>query len=175
MIQTLEITMSRVLMIGVWSMIGCVAVVGAPFLLQSDFQEKRVAVKTDWQKERIPKEAARDACVKMLHQVDRRHAAPPPFPDDICDFGSFADRRYELTVALEGGVISQDTWQRECLALKPASNQDCTYDPVGESIKAWKSAVARGITTKEAVQMDCVQLVKEKKGTESKNAKICEF
>lgn len=164
-----------VLLIWALSAAGCAAVVGVPFLLQSDFHDKREALKSDWQKERVSKEAARDACLKMLHQADRHHAAPPPYPDDVCDFGSFADRRYELTLALEGGLISQESWTRECLALKPAGGQDCTYDPVGESVTAWKSAVARGITTKEAAQFDCERLIREKKGQEGLNTKICEF
>jgi hypothetical protein len=158
------------------SLMGCWTA-AVPFLIHNDFHEKRAALKTDWQKEQVPKDSAKESCLSMLRQADSKHAAPPPFPDDVCDFGSFGDKRYELMVALEQGSISQESFRRECLAFQPRpADADCTYDPIGESVKTWKAAVARGYTTKEAAQYDCERLIKEKSSAaESKKNKICEF
>lgn len=154
---------------------GCWAA-AVPFLIQNDFHEKRAALKSDWQKERVPKEAAKESCLSMLRKADSKHAAPPPFSDDVCDFGSFGDKRYELLILVEQGAISKESFQRDCQAIQPRpADADCTYDPMGESIKVWKSAVARGYTTKEAVRYDCERLIKEKKGSEGLNTKVCEF
>jgi len=151
---------------------GCWAA-AVPFVIHNDFHEKRAALKADWQKERIPKEAAKESCLSMLRKADSKHAAPPPYSDDVCDFGSFGDKRYELMVLVEHNAISKDSFQRDCQAIQPRpADADCTYDPLEENIKGWKSAVARGYTTKEAARYDCERLIREKKGSEG-NVKVC--
>ena len=105
----------------------------------------------------------------MLHYgKDYDHAAPPPYPDEICTFGSFADRRYELTKAFNQGAISQETWERECLALpgRPETGTPCRLDQLSEMLAVWHQRIREGITTEEAVRRDCLHWVTIHQGDE---------
>ena len=76
--------------------------VGAPALLsKSEFDERRTETKQQIEKGLISKEAGEINCRQMLNTVDRNHAAPPPVDPTVCEFGSFADKLYELTRSTE--------------------------------------------------------------------------
>lgn len=137
---------------------GCVLLVAAPFTIQNEFYEKREALKRDADAGKIGKGAATDACVSMLGQVERGHIAPPPVPPGVCDFGSPAAKRYELTRAVERGVISRETWVTECRHLNGQA-EACRFDPFSEMKIIWAQMVKDGRTTKDAVEFDCRKIV----------------
>jgi hypothetical protein len=170
--RTLNATTLAVMLLAIS---GCSLLVAAPFLAQNTFDEKRAQLKREYQRDLFSHKAAFTACVSMLRQVDGRHTAPPPYSDDVCDFGSFADKRYELTKALEQGLISQDSWERECLNLpgKPATGNPCHLDQVQERLAVWRSQIQHGYATREAVKLDCDQFVLGRNGMDP--AQICRF
>lgn len=136
---------------------GCYLAAAPPFLFQSDFDDKRAALKQEVEKGLVSKEAAEISCRSMLGQVDRRHAAPPPYSPEICRFGSFADKRYELTKQAERGQLSAESWRRECLQIagRPEGEDACTFDPLQDKVAQWRRLVEAKQTTREAVILDC--------------------
>ena len=160
---------------------GCILFVAAPFMIQNEFNEKRAALKDQVEKGTVPREAGEAECVRMLGQVGRGMTAPPPISPDVCKFGSFADKRYELTLLVQKGTLTPDSWERECNALrdKPAVGEPCKYDPVGQQVVEWKRLIADGRTTKEAVEYDCQKVVSAANSTDKhrvRNAQdVCQF
>ncbi len=141
---------------------GCSLIVASPpWLFQSEFDDQRVELKREVAQKLISAEQAEGACLLTLRHVHHGYAASPPYPDEICTFGSFADRRYELTKAFNQGVISQESWERECLALpgRPENDASCHLDQLGEMLVVWHQQVQRGDWTEEAVQRDCLNWV----------------
>ena len=129
---------------------------------RSDFDAKRDELKRDAERTLIPAEQATLACLTALQAGgEQGYAAPLPYPDDICHFGSFADRRYELTRALNRGDMSQETWERECLALpgRPEAGTPCHLDQFTDMLAVWRQRIQEGRTTKEAVRWDCLKWV----------------
>lgn len=149
------------LMLGCVALQGCILFVAAPFTIQNEFNEKRAALKAQVEKGAVPREAGEAECQRMLGQVGRGRTAPPPISPDVCKFGSFADKRYELSVLVQRGALSPDSWARECHALpnKPTSGEPCKYDPIGEQVVEWKRLIADSRTTKEAAEFDCLKVV----------------
>lgn len=146
------------------SLAGCYVLVASPFLFQSDFDDKRSALKREVETGLVSKEAAEASCRSMLGQVDRGHAAPPPYPPESCDFGSFADKRYELTKMAERGQLSGESWRRECRQLAGPDEAACRFDPLGDKVAQWKRLISAKQTTKEAVEIDCRTFLKEWRG-----------
>lgn len=144
-------------LLGLLLLPGCYLAAAPPFLFQSDFDDKRAALKQEVEKGLVSKEAAEISCRSMLGQVDRRHAAPPPYSPEICRFGSFADKRYELTKQAERGQLSSESWRRECLQIagRPEGEDACTFDPLEDKVAQWKRLIETKQTTKEAVIIDC--------------------
>jgi len=134
---------------------------------RSDFDAKRDELKRDAERKLISAEQAELACRTALQAGgDQGYAAPLPYPDEICTFGSFADQRYELTRALHHGGISQETWERECLALpgRPETGTPCHLDQLTEMLGVWRQRIQEGRTTKEAVRWDCLKWVASHQG-----------
>jgi len=140
---------------------GCILFVAAPFTIQNEFNDKRAALKTQVESGTIPREAGQAECLRMLGQVGRGMTAPPPISPDVCKFGSFADKRYELDLQVQKGTLTPDLWERQCNALadKPATGEPCKYDPVGQQVIEWKRLIADGRTTKQAAEYDCEKVV----------------
>ena len=139
----------------------CILLVAAPFTIQNEFNEKRAALKDQVEKGLIPPAAGEAECVRMLGQVGRGMTAPPPVSPEVCKFGSFADKRYELNLLVQKGTLTPEAWARECQALadKPVNGEPCKYDPIGEQVVEWKRMIADGRTSKEAVEHDCKKVV----------------
>ena len=132
--------------------------VGAPALLsKSEFDERRTETKQQIEKGLISKEAGETSCRQMLNTVDRNHAAPPPVDPAVCEFGSFADTRYELTRSVESGALTPDLWVTRCkqLAGQPSGRDVCRYDPFAERIIHWRRFVHESTASKEGAEMDC--------------------
>lgn len=106
----------------------------------------------------ISAEAAGKACLVSLNRVHSGHFTPPPYPNEICKIGSFANRRYELTKQVVRGVISPETWEQECLALpdRPETGTPCYFDPLGDMLAIWHQMVQQGVATEEAVRQECL-------------------
>ncbi|WP_455377154.1 hypothetical protein [Petrachloros mirabilis] len=147
---------------------GCILLqTGFHTATRSDFDGKRDQLKKDAERKLISAEQAALACRTALQTGgDQGYAAPLPYPDEICTFGSFADRRYELTRAFNQGDISQETWEQVCLALpnRPKAGTPCHLDQLTEMLAAWRQRIQEGRTTKEAVQWDCLKWVASHKG-----------
>jgi hypothetical protein len=138
--------------------------VAAPALLfKSEFDEKRTETKQQVEKGLISKETGETSCRQMLHTAERNHAAPPPVDPAVCEFGSFADKRYELTRSVESGVLTPELWVTKCkqLAGLPAEKDTCRYDPFADRLTQWKRLVKEGQATKEGAEMDCRNYVKQ--------------
>ncbi len=139
-------------------------VVGAPALLsKSEFDERRTETKQQIEKGLISKEAGETNCRQMLNTVDRNHAAPPPVDPAICEFGSFADKRYELIRSVESGALTPELWEIKCqqLAGQPIGNDACRYDPFADRMTHWRRLVDEGKASKEGAEMDCRNYVKQ--------------
>lgn len=139
-------------------------VVGAPALLsKSEFEERRTETKQQIEKGLISKEAGETNCRQMLSTVDRNHAAPPPVDPAICEFGSFADQRYELSKSVESGALTPELWATKCqqLAGRPAGQDVCRYDPFADRMTHWRRLVSEGQASKEGAEMDCRNYVKQ--------------
>ncbi len=139
-------------------------VVGAPALLsKSQFDERRTETKQQIEKGLISKEAGETNCRQMLNTVDRNHAAPPPVDPAICEFGSFADKRYELTRSVESGALTPELWVTKCkqLAGQSSEKDGCVYDPFADRIVHWQRLVREGKASKEGAEMDCRNYVKQ--------------
>ncbi len=138
--------------------------VGAPALLsKSEFDERRTETKRQIETGLISKEAGETNCRQMLNAVDRNHAAPPPVDPAACEFGSFADRLYELTRSVESGTLTADLWVTKCkqLAGQPSGRDVCRYDPFAERIIQWRRLVHEGKASKEGAEMDCRNHVRQ--------------
>jgi hypothetical protein len=138
--------------------------VGAPALLsKSEFDERRTETKHQVEKGLISKEVGETNCRQMLNTVDRNHAAPPPVDPAICEFGSFADRRYELTRSVESGALTPELWVTKCkqLAGQPSGKDVCVYDPFADRMAQWRRLVKEGKSTQEGAEMDCRNYVKQ--------------
>lgn len=138
--------------------------VGAPALLsKSEFDERRTETKQQIEKGLISKEAGETNCRQMLNTVDRNHAAPPPVDPAICEFGSFADKRYELTRSVESGALSPELWVTKCQqwAGQPIGENACRYDPFADRMAQWRRLVDEGKASKEGAEMDCRNYVKQ--------------
>jgi len=155
---------------------GCALLGYVPSLLQSDFDEKRTELKQQVDQGLVSKEAAEGACVLMLRGVDRHHTAPPPYSDEVCHFGSFMDKRYELTKALNQGAISPKTWEHTCRDLpdQPKTGTPCELNQLQDKLKAWRSQIERGYTSKEAVTLDCLTVAIAEYG-EKRAKEICQL
>ena len=140
---------------------GCILFVAAPFTIQNEFNDKRAALKSQVENGTIPREAGQEECLRMLGQVGRGMTAPPAISPDVCKFGSFADKRYELSLLVQKGKMTPESWERECNALadKPAVGEPCKYDPVGQQVVEWKRLIADGRTSKQAAEYDCEKVV----------------
>lgn len=139
-------------------------VVGAPALLsKSEFDERRTETKQQIEKGLISKEAGETNCRQMLNTVDRNHAAPPPVDPGICAFGSFADKRYELTRSVENGALTPELWAVKCqqLAEQSSEKEACRYDPFADRTTHWRRLVDEGKASKEGAEMDCRNYVKQ--------------
>ena len=139
-------------------------VVGAPALLsKSEFDERRTETKHQIEKGLISKEAGETNCRQMLNTVDRNHAAPPPVDPAICEFGSFTDKRYELTKSVESGALTPELWVVKCqqLAGQPSGIDVCRYDPFADRMIQWRRLVSEGKASKEGAEMDCRNYVKQ--------------
>lgn len=147
---------------GLLVLVGGCYLAAPPFLFQSDFDDKRAALKQNVDQGLVSKEAAELSCLSMLGQVDRHHAAPPPYAPGICKFGSFADKQYELTKMTERGQITGESWRRECLQLPGRPDEAaCRFDPVGDNVIQWKRLIEGKRTSKEAAEIDCRTFIKE--------------
>ena len=138
--------------------------VGAPALLsKSEFDERRTETKQQIEKGLISKEAGEINCRQMLNTVDRNHAAPPPVDPAVCEFGSFADKLYELTRSTESGALTPELWVTKCkqLAGQPSGKDVCRYDPFAVRISQWRRLVNEGKASKEGAEMDCRNYVKQ--------------
>ncbi len=138
--------------------------VATPALLsKSEFDERRMETKQQIEKGLISKEAGETSCRQMLNTVDRNHAAPPPVDPSTCEFGSFADRRYELTRSVESGALTSELWMTKCkqLAGPPTGKDVCRYDPFADRISQWRRLVEEGKATKEGAEMDCRNFAKQ--------------
>lgn len=134
---------------------------------RSGFDAKRDELKREAERKLIPAEQAALACRTALQAGgEQGHAAPLPYPDEICTFGSFADRRYELTRSFNRGEISLETWERECLALagRPETGTPCHLDQLTEMLAVWRQRIQEGRTSKEAVRWDCLNWVDSHNG-----------
>jgi hypothetical protein len=134
---------------------------------RSDFDGKRDQLKKDAERKLISAEQAALACRTALQAGgDQGYAAPLPYPDEICTFGSFADRRYELTRAFNRGDISLATWERDCQALpgRPKAGTPCHLDQLTEMIAVWRQRIQEGRTTQQAVRWDCLKWVDSHNG-----------
>jgi hypothetical protein len=132
--------------------------VGAPALLsKSEFDERRTETKQQIEKGLISKEAGETNCRQMLNTVDRNHAAPPPVDPAICEFGSLADKLYELTRSVESGALTPELWVTKCKQLggQTSGKDRCMYDPFADRITQWRRLVSEGKATKEGAEMDC--------------------
>ena len=139
-------------------------VVGAPALLsKSEFDERRTETKQQIEKGLISKEAGETSCRQMLNTVDRNHAAPPPVDPATCAFGSFADKRYELTRSVESGALTPELWVTKCKQLaESSSNHDhCVYDPFADRLIQWRRLIIEGKASQEGAEMDCRNYVKQ--------------
>ena len=139
----------------------CILFVAAPFTIQNEFSEKRAALKDQVEKGLTPAAAGEAECLRMLDQVGRGMTAPPPISPEVCKFGSFADKRYELTLLVQKRTLTPEAWARECQALanKPVEGDPCKYDPIGEQLVEWKRLIADGRTSKEGAEHDCKKVV----------------
>lgn len=157
---------------------GCFLIqTGFQVATRSDFDAKRDQLKKDTERKLISAEQAALACLTTLQAGgDQGYAAPLPYPDEICTFGSFADRRYELTRAFNRGEISQETWKRECLGLpgRPETGTPCHLDQFTEMLDVWRQRIQEGRTTKEAVRWDCLKWVASQNGDDTMK-KRCEI
>jgi hypothetical protein len=138
--------------------------VGAPALLsKSEFDDRRTETKRQIEKGLISKEAGETNCRQMLNTVDRNHAAPPPVDPAVCEFGSFADKLYELTRSVESGALTPELWVTKCkqLAEQSAGKDVCRYEPFAERMTQWRRLVNEGKATKEGAEMDCRNYVKQ--------------
>ncbi|MGC4097262.1 MAG: hypothetical protein QM706_09115 [Nitrospira sp.] len=138
--------------------------VGAPALLsKSVFDERRTETKQQIDKGLISKEAGETSCRQMLNTVDRNHAAPPPVDPAVCDFGSFADKLYDLTRSVESGALTPELWVAKCrqLAGQSSGKDRCVYDPFADRIVQWQRLIQEGKATKEGAEMDCRNYVKQ--------------
>jgi len=138
--------------------------VGAPALLaKSEFDERRTETKQQVEKGLISKETGETSCRQMLNAADRNHAAPPPVDPAICEFGSFADKRYELTRSVESGALTPELWVTKCqqLAGQASPNDVCRYDPFADRMTQWKRLVDEQKASKEGAEMDCQNYVKQ--------------
>ena len=134
---------------------------------RSDFDAKRDELKKDAERKLVSAEQAALACRTALYAGgDQGYAAPLPYPDEICTFGSFADRRYELTRSFNRGEMSLETWERECLALpgRPEAGTPCHLDQLTEMLAVWHLRIHEGRTTKEAARWDCLKWVASHEG-----------
>lgn len=140
---------------------GCILAVAAPFTIQNEFNDKRAVLKDQVEKGIVPRDAGEAECLRMLDKVGRGMTAPPPISPDVCRFGSFADKRYELTLLAHKGTLTRDGWERECNALpnKPGAGDPCKYDPIGDQVVEWKRMIANGRATKDMVELDCRKVV----------------
>lgn len=86
-------------------------------LSKSEFDERRAVPKQQIEKGLISKEAGETSYCRMLNTVDRNHAAPPSVDPAVCDFGSFADTRYELFRSVESGALTRELWVTKCKQL----------------------------------------------------------
>ena len=147
---------------------GCVLLqTGFHVATRSDFDAKRDQLKKDAEQHLIPAEQAALACRTALQAGgEQGYAAPLPYPDEICTFGSFADRRYELTRAFNRGEISEETRERECLALpgRPPNGSPCHLDQLTEMLAVWHQRIQEGRTTTEAARWDCLKWVVSQNG-----------
>jgi len=141
-------------------MSGCFAL---PFMITNDFDDKRSALKQNVEKGLIPPQAGEAECLRMLDKEDRGHTTPPLFQPEVCRFGSFADKRYELVKVVEKGGISPEIFVQQCLALqdKPETGEPCKYDPVGDQLAQLKRLVAQGRIPKEAAEYECPKLLRK--------------
>jgi hypothetical protein len=138
--------------------------VGAPALLsKSEFDERRTEAKQQVEKGLVSKETGEANCRQMVNTADRNHSAPPPVDPAICDFGSYADKRYELTRSVESGALTPELWVTKCRQLsgQPSGKDLCVYDPFAERIAQWRRLVNEGKAAKEGAEMDCRNHVKQ--------------
>jgi len=169
------------LMLGFFALQGCILAAAAPFTIQNEFNDKRADLKAQVEKGAVPQQAGEAECVRMLGQVGRGMTAPPPISPDVCKFGSFADKRYELTGLVQKGTLTPESWERECRALpnKPSAGDPCKYDPIGEQVIEWKRLIADGRATKEMAEYDCVKVVQAAHATGQQRAvkghDVCRF
>ncbi|MDH4153136.1 MAG: hypothetical protein OEV01_05065 [Nitrospira sp.] len=155
----------RALLPLVWA--GCpttmALVVGVPALFsKSEFDERRTETKQQIEKGLISKEVGEANCRQMLNTADRNHAAPPPVDPAVCEFGSFADKRHELTRSVESGALTPELWMTKCkqLAGQSSGKDVCRYDPFVERISRWHRLVNEGKSSREGAEMDCRNYVK---------------
>ncbi len=141
-----------------------------------DFDEERTSLKHQVEAGQVAKADAERACRFLLRSVHAGHKAPPPYAEEVCVFGSPAAKKYELTKAVEHGLMTVADWERACRLVTGADGAACRYDPLGEKIAAWKAAVAKGYAKREAAGEDCRALwkgIEQRPGMPS--PEICKF
>jgi hypothetical protein len=149
------------LILGCTAIQGCILLAAIPFSIQNEFDDKRAGLKIQVEKGTIPRDAGEAECRRMLDQVGRGMTGPPPISPNVCTFGSFADKRYELTILVQQRKISPESWVRECQSFpdKPASEEACRYDPIGEQVVEWKRMIASHRISQESAQFDCQKVL----------------
>ena len=150
----------------------------APQVFATDFDARRAIIKQEWADGRLALEAARESCIAGLTRVDSGHVAPPPYPERVCDFGSFWDDRYEWSKAVQVGLYTQLEWQRLCDShpAKPAEADACRYDPLGERLTAWKAAVSTMQASPDGARMECELLFANRpQELRARYDGVCEF
>ncbi len=138
--------------------------VAAPALLsKSEFDERRIEAKQQVEKGLISKEVGEASCRQMLNTAERNHSAPPPVDPAVCEFGSFADKRHEVTRATESGALTPELWVTRCkqLAGESSVNDPCVYDPLADRLTQWRRLVKEGKAAREGAEMDCRNYVKQ--------------
>ncbi|WP_447974369.1 hypothetical protein [Nitrospira sp. Kam-Ns4a] len=147
-----------------------------PQATHSDFDEARTSLKHQVEAGRMAKADAERTCRFLLRSVHAGHKAPPPYTEEVCAFDSPAAKKYELTKAVERGLMTVADWERECRAVTGGDGAACRYDPLGEKIAAWKAAVAKGYAKREAAREDCRALwkgIEQRPGMPS--PEVCKF
>jgi hypothetical protein len=140
---------------------GCAVVAAgvAPGIVGNmDFDAMHAHLKQMAQDGQLTPESARNACLHHLRSADVKAAAPPPYSDDVCTFGSLEDTKYELTRALQRGFITHAEWDRLCREAAGTAAEGCVYDPIGDKVKAWQIAVKTGRANPEGARLDCERL-----------------
>ena len=145
-------------------------------VMQGDFDSRRAMVKEEWGLGRLPHDQSRNGCLALMTQPDPKHAAPPPYDERVCDFGSPWDLRYELVKSIEQGLIGPSEWLARCEGIPNRPNDTfCQYDPIAEKVTAWKAHIAAMRASTDGVLMDCERLFLNRRLPNGPTTSVCKF